>query len=152
MQSARPQTRIFFSGGTGVYLIAQSATKSWALLHVTNAMWQTTMFHIVSSCPQTILADGLQWLYLADDTHTAILRPFDTLHLLGFNGTGEDNSGNCSDNLAGRHPRCAISALAYIKPPPPFLCRMPFLAQPSQFSPAWDRHRIYWLTSRFPKA
>jgi len=25
-------------------------------------------------------------------------------------------------------------------PSPPFLCRMPFLAQPSQFILAWDRH------------
>jgi len=29
--------------------------------------------------------------------------------------------------------------------PPPFLCQMPFLAQPSQFILAWDRHQICWL-------
>jgi len=28
----------------------------------------------------------------------------------------------------------------------PFLRRMPFLAQPSQFILAWDRHQICWLT------
>ena len=28
---------------------------------------------------------------------------------------------------------------------PPFLCRMPFLTQPSQFILAWDRHQICWL-------
>jgi len=31
-------------------------------------------------------------------------------------------------------------------PSPPFLCRMPFLTQPSQFILAWDRHQIYWLS------
>jgi len=30
-------------------------------------------------------------------------------------------------------------------PSPPFLCRMPFLTQPSQFILAWDRHQICWL-------
>jgi len=30
-------------------------------------------------------------------------------------------------------------------PSPPFLHRMPFLAQPSQFILAWDRHQICWL-------
>jgi len=33
-------------------------------------------------------------------------------------------------------------------PPPnisPFLCRMPFLLQPSHFILAWDRHQICWL-------
>jgi len=29
--------------------------------------------------------------------------------------------------------------------PPPFLRRMPFLTQPSQFILAWDRHQICWL-------
>jgi len=28
---------------------------------------------------------------------------------------------------------------------PAFLCQMPFLAQPSQFILAGDRHEIYWL-------
>jgi len=28
---------------------------------------------------------------------------------------------------------------------PPVLCRMPFLPQPSQFIPAWDRHQICWI-------
>jgi len=30
-------------------------------------------------------------------------------------------------------------------PSPQFLCQMPFLAQPSQFMLAWDRHQICWL-------
>ena len=34
---------------------------------------------------------------------------------------------------------CPISAI------PSFLCQMPFLAQPSQFILAWDRHHICWL-------
>jgi len=29
---------------------------------------------------------------------------------------------------------------------PPFLCRMPFLPQPSHFILAYDRHQICWLT------
>ena len=31
------------------------------------------------------------------------------------------------------------------QPSPPFLYRMPFLIQPSQFIMAWDRHQICWL-------
>jgi len=30
-------------------------------------------------------------------------------------------------------------------PSAPFLCRMPFLTQPSQFILAWNRHQICWL-------
>jgi len=45
-----------------------------------------------------------------------------------------------TDNPSGRHPMQTIGA-----PPPssaPFLRRMPFLPQPSQFILAWDRQRI----------
>jgi len=35
-------------------------------------------------------------------------------------------------------------------PSPPFLCLMPFLAQPLQFILAWDRHQICWLA--YPEA
>jgi len=34
---------------------------------------------------------------------------------------------------------CPISAVTS------FLCRMPFLTQPSQFILAWDRHQICWI-------
>jgi len=61
----------------------------------------------------------------------------------GLYGAREDNRGRHTDNPAGRH------SIRTNQPPtsiiPPFLCRMPFLLQPSQFILAWDRHQICWF-------
>ena len=52
----------------------------------------------------------------------------------------EDNRGRRTDNPSGRHPIRTINAPTSIIPP--YLRRMPFLPQPSQFILAWDRHRV----------
>jgi len=45
--------------------------------------------------------------------------------------------------------RLGATPFGLISDPPPsplhFLCRMPFLLQPSQFIPVWDRHQLCWL-------
>jgi len=55
----------------------------------------------------------------------------------GFYGAREDNRGICTDNPSGRHPIRTMGALTSSVIPP-----LPLLPQPSQFTPAWDRHRI----------
>ena len=61
----------------------------------------------------------------------------------GLYGTRGDIRGKHTNNPALRHfiqtnqwPTSLI---------PPFLCRKPFVPQPSQFILAWDRHQICWL-------
>jgi len=49
----------------------------------------------------------------------------------------EDNRGICTDNPSGRQPVRTMGALTSSVIPP-----LPLLPQPSQFTPAWDRHRI----------
>jgi len=58
----------------------------------------------------------------------------------GFYGAGKDNRGRHTGNLAERHLIQTVGASTSIILP--FLHRMPFLLQPSQFILAWDRHRI----------
>ena len=61
----------------------------------------------------------------------------------GLYGAREYNRGRHTNNPAGRH------SVRINQPPtsliPPFLRRMPFLPQPSQFILAWDKHQICWL-------
>jgi len=61
----------------------------------------------------------------------------------GLYGAREDIRGRHTNHPAGCHsvrtnqrPTSIIS---------PFLCRMPFLPQPSHFILAWERHQICWL-------
>jgi len=63
--------------------------------------------------------------------------------LLDFYGARNNNRGRHTDHLDGRHSiRTNRQPTSNI---PPFLCRMPFLLQPSYFTLAWDRHQICWL-------
>jgi len=58
----------------------------------------------------------------------------------GLYGAREDNRGRHTDRLDGHHSiRNNQRPTSII---PPFLCRMPFLAQPSHFILAWDGHQI----------
>ena len=55
----------------------------------------------------------------------------------------EDNRGRHSDYRAGHHSIRTNRRPTNIIPP--FLRRMPFLSQPSQFILVWDGHQICWL-------
>jgi len=61
----------------------------------------------------------------------------------GLHGAREDNRGRHIGNPAGCHSIQTNQRPNFIIPP--FLRRMPFLLQPSQFILAWDRHQICWL-------
>ena len=65
-------------------------------------------------------------------------------HLLDFQQQNEDNTGRCTNNLDGLPPH-PDKLVPPPLPSPPFLCRMLFLTQPSQFILAWDRYQICWL-------
>jgi len=63
--------------------------------------------------------------------------------LMDFMVKGKINRGRHTDRPAGRH-----SMRTNRRPPPSsphFLCRMPFLPQPSHFILAWDSHEICWI-------
>ena len=62
-------------------------------------------------------------------------------HLLDFLEQNEGNTSRHTNNLDGLPPH-PDSLVPPPLPSPPFLCRMPFLTQPSQFILAWDRHQI----------
>jgi len=73
-------------------------------------------------------------------THTYRVR-----HLLDFLVQNENNTGRCTNNPDGLPPHPD-----QLVPPPlpkPFSCRMPFLAQPSKFFLAWDKHQICRLAN-----
>ena len=85
------------------------------------------------------------------EQHTTVLGPFLGLQVSrcqkksssGLYGAKGDIRGRHTDNMAGHHyvwtnqrPTCPI---------PPFLCRMSFLLQPSQFILSWARYQICWL-------
>jgi len=85
-------------------------------------------------------------------THTTILRPFFHDHprelapeeiFWRFMMQGKTTEADTPTVWLGTTPSGLIS-----DPPPsfiPFLCRMPFLLQPSHFILALDRHQICWL-------
>ena len=61
----------------------------------------------------------------------------------GLYGAREDIRGRHTNNPAGCHSiRTNQWPTSLI---PPFLHRIPFLPQPSQFILAWNRHQIWWL-------
>jgi len=63
----------------------------------------------------------------------------------GLRGARGDIRGRCIPTIcpAGRHSIWSSQRPTSLIPP--FLCRMPFLPQPSQFILAWNRHQICWL-------
>jgi len=68
---------------------------------------------------------------------------FSNHYLPDFNGAREDNRGRYSDSPTGHHSlRTNQRATSII---PPFLRRMPFLPQPSQFILAWTGTGICWI-------
>jgi len=91
-------------------------------------------------------------------THTPILRLFGLCprqpgwaipegtfrHLLDVLEQNEDNTGRHTNNPDGLPP-IQTNWCPPPLPSPPFLRRMPFLTQPSQFILPWDRLRICWL-------
>jgi len=89
---------------------------------------------------------------LSKHIHTAIFWPFSQDHLgepvpeeiffWTFMVQGKITEADTPTIWLGATPSGLIS-----DPPPsfPFLCRMPFLPQPSHFILAWDRQQICWL-------
>jgi len=61
----------------------------------------------------------------------------------GLYGAMENNRGRHTDHPAGRHSIQTNQRPTSVIPP--FLCRIPFLPQPSHFILAWDGHQICWL-------
>ena len=64
-------------------------------------------------------------------------------HLLDFLVQNEDNTGRHTNNPDVLPPYADWLVLPSL-PSPPFLCRVSFLTQPSQFILAWDRHQMCW--------
>jgi len=86
------------------------------------------------------------------NTHTTILQPFSRTTQVsqcqkkssfGLYGANGDIRGRHTDHPAGFHSiRTNQQPTSII---PPFVCRIPFLPQPSQIVLACDRHQICWL-------
>ena len=67
-------------------------------------------------------------------------------HLPDFLVQNEDNIGRYTNNLDSGWTATPSRLIgAPISAIPTILCRMPFLAQPSQFTLAWDKHQICCL-------
>ena len=101
-------------------------------------------------CPSCLPTSSVK----SEDTHTHnhFMAPFSGTTQVnqcwkksssGLYGSREDMRGRHIDNAAGRHSIRTNQQPASLIPP--FLRRMPFLPQPSQFILAWDRHQICWL-------
>ena len=105
-----------------VYWTCQALT--WSVL------WQNTHTHI------TILR-----LFFLDYPPPRVSRCQKTS--TGLYGAKEDNKSRHTDNPARRHSMQTNQRPTSLIPP--FLFRMPFLLQPSQFILAWDRHQVCWL-------
>jgi len=86
-------------------------------------------------------------------THTTVLRSFfpelpgwagaKIKSSSGLYGAKGDIRGRHTNHPTGHHSIWTNQQSTLIIPP--FLCRMPFLPQPSQFMWAWGRHQICWL-------
>ena len=69
-------------------------------------------------------------------------------HLLDFLEQNEDNTDRCTNNLEGLPPHPDYLVPQPL-PSPPFLHRMPFLTQPSQFILAWTGTKYAGLHTRW---
>jgi len=101
--------------------------------------------HLANTTEPSICSGDVACCQITLITHTTISRPFFR------NYPGEQDFMVQGKITEADTPTIRLSATPtgpISDPPPsypPFLCRMPFLPQPSYFALAWNRHQICWL-------
>jgi len=126
-----------------------SITKYFVPIKECRHQWSVSSRNSVKSEAILLLADS-NMKFAVTRTHTTVLRPFFPGPAAwagairktssGLYGATEDNRGRYPGHPAGFYSISTNQWPTSIIPP--FLCRIPFLPQPSHFILAWDRHQL----------